>query len=501
MCGDANNPGNRGNGMTWRLKGVIQVSFIAAAIAISISMTTLAQKNDSTIEEPPATSKFTDEGISSCSKSIAPSKHDSQRHFNELRRELLDDRADTIDWWLASLAVILGFFGIVAVLGGYIGFRRFREIEVEARKSVDAAKRYVEAARNDAKGIAALKQEVVANAEQMRSITAEYAAENPKEVNQAVIDAQTNPQSSLIEKAIADALELQQKGKKNEAIEKWHAIAKIADGIDNDIAARAWFSVGYLVGFRDLVGCIDAYNHAIQLKPDYPDALNNRGNAKGNLGQHAEAIADFDQAIRLKPDFFFAYNNRGVAKGVLGRHEEAIADFDQAIKLKPDYAEAFNNRGNAKRNLGQYAEAITDYDQAIRLKPDLAETFNNRGNAKVRLGRDEEAIADFDQAIRLKPNLAEAFEHRGTAKGQLGRNEEAIADYDQAIRLRPDRGEAYLNRGWARANSGDKEGARSDYELSLKLARKSGDAELESRAAQDIKKLAGDIDSTSPDSQ
>jgi len=461
MCRGTNNSEDTGIGMIWSLNGVKQVRFVATALALSISMTTLAQKNGSTIEEPPTTNKATDGKISTCSKSIAPSKQYSQQHFNQLRRELLDDRADIIDWWLASLAVILGFFGIVAVLGGYIGFRRFREIEVEARNSVDAARQHEEAARNHAKRIEELGREAAETAQRLRSVTAEYAAQNPNEVSQAVIDAQKNPKSSLIERAIASALSLQQKGKENEAIEKWHAVATVANDIDNDVAASAWFSIGFLVqDLKDLDGCIDAYSHAIQLKPDLAEAFNNRGNAKGGLGQHAEAIADFDQAIRLKPDFAIFYSNRAVAKGNLGHHKEAIADYDQAIRLNPNLAEAFNNRGKAKGGLGQYAEAI----------------------------------ADFDQAVRLNPDLADAFLERGVAKGKLGLHKEAISDYDQVIKLKPHSGRTYLDRGWNKASSGDKQGARSDYEFALQLARESSNAELETLVEQEIQKIAGDID-------
>ena len=74
-----------------------------------------------------------------------------QSRFNDLRRELLDDRAKLVDWWLAALAVILGFFAIVAVAGGYIAFTRFREIESQAKKSAVAAKQHeaaTEAARS-----------------------------------------------------------------------------------------------------------------------------------------------------------------------------------------------------------------------------------------------------------------------------------------------------------------------------------------------------------------
>ena len=49
--------------------------------------------------------------------------------FNELRRELLDDRASTINWWLAIVALVLTFFAIVVPIAGLFGFREFREIK------------------------------------------------------------------------------------------------------------------------------------------------------------------------------------------------------------------------------------------------------------------------------------------------------------------------------------------------------------------------------------
>ncbi len=164
---------------------------------------------------------------------------------------------------------------------------------------------------------------------------------------------------------------------------------------------------------------IQHYDEAIRLKPDDPDAYNNRGNAKCSLGLHKEAIQDYDEAIRIKPDDATAYSNRGFAKYELGLHKEAIQDYDEAIKLKPDVATAYNNRGNAKCSLGLHKEAIQDYDEAIRINPDDASAYYNRGNAKYSLGLYEEAIQDYDEAIRLKPDDADAYNNRALAKKKL----------------------------------------------------------------------------------
>ncbi|MEA5614969.1 tetratricopeptide repeat protein, partial [Nodularia spumigena] len=59
-----------------------------------------------------------------------------------------------------------------------------------------------------------------------------------------------------------------------------------------------------------------------------------------------EAVASYDRALEFKPDYHQAWNNRGYALRNLGRYEEAIASFDKALEIKPDYHQAWYNRGN-----------------------------------------------------------------------------------------------------------------------------------------------------------
>ena len=83
---------------------------------------------------------------------------------------------------------------------------------------------------------------------------------------------------------------------------------------------------------------------------------------RAHLGDHAEALADFDAVLRLVPRHAVALCNRGWAEAELGRHEGALADFDAALQLEPSYSRAWGNRGWAKAELGRYEEAIADFD-------------------------------------------------------------------------------------------------------------------------------------------
>ena len=152
-----------------------------------------------------------------------------QRRFNELRGELLDDRAAYIDRWLSVVTIVLTFFGIVTVVGGYISFRRFREIETEAKNSVATVTKLAEVAQRNLEEIEKNRKK---SDEILRDLSAETAAADPQEAEQAVANVRENPTASLVDQVIALAVSLQQQDKREEAIEKWRAVAHFAEGID-----------------------------------------------------------------------------------------------------------------------------------------------------------------------------------------------------------------------------------------------------------------------------
>ena len=315
-----------------------------------------------------------------------------ERRFNERQKEILDNRENSINRWLAIVAIVLTVFGIAVPIAGVWGFKEFEEIKTQAQSYVKEIKQY----RDEAESLT-------------QDINAEIVANDPAKAKQIIEDVRENPKASPTDKAIAKAVSLQDQGKREEALKIWQGIADAFEEVDRELAAGAWFSVGYLFSLHEKhEDAIAAYDQAIRLKPDLAEAYNNRGVAKDKLGRHEDAIADHDQAIRLKPDLAKAYNNRGVAKDELGRHEDAIADHNQAIRLKPDFAEAYYNRGIAKDELSRHEDAITDYDEAIQLKPDYADAYIRRGDTKIRLGRIDEARQDFEKARDLARKASKA---------------------------------------------------------------------------------------------
>ena len=109
------------------------------------------------------------------------------------------------------------------------------------------------------------------------------------------------------------------------------------------------------------------YRTALQLSPEYPEALNNLGDALVRRKRFSEAIPYLEKAIDLDPRYASAYSNLGSALAQLNRLDEAISHLKKAIEYKPGLADAHNNLGVALAISGRYAEAIPVLEEAAKL--------------------------------------------------------------------------------------------------------------------------------------
>ena len=155
----------------------------------------------------------------------------------------MDDRAKAVDWWLAATAIFLTLLGIIAVVAGYLSFKRFREIEAEARGNVESSRKHAEEAGKLVGEIKVRRDEADAH---VKGLTAEAVHNKPSETRRAAESVQKSPTASPIDHAVAAAVLLQQSGNIEEAIEQWRAIAVVSEIINKELSAHAWFSVGYL---------------------------------------------------------------------------------------------------------------------------------------------------------------------------------------------------------------------------------------------------------------
>ncbi len=167
------------------------------------------------------------------------------------------------------------------------------------------------------------------------------------------------------------------------------------------------------------------------------------------MDRTAQALDSFDRALALKPDYLDAIVNRGNALSTLGRLQEALESFEAALVLNPRNSLVLFSHGNALCKLKRPSEALDSFDRALALNPELAGVHPNRGNALHQLNRPEEALESYDHALAVDPHSYETYLNRGIVLFlELDRLEEAILGFNQAIKIKPDFADAYSNRGW-----------------------------------------------------
>ncbi len=251
-----------------------------------------------------------------------------QRHFNELRREMLDARESHIKHW--SALIISGFTLLAIFAGGtfYLDSTRIQESKDKIEKIEEKANKIQTTVEKNAKNAAAYEKkskeylesfkkieiEVKRSAERaadnakgfdewgkdikkkrkelalVRGISAQTADDDSKKAERVIVNVYKNSEASTIDKGIARAISLQQQGNRDRAIAEWQDIAYIAEKSgDNVLAASAQFSIGYLQDKKkSWQDAISAYEKAIFLKPDFPEARKNLKAAKAELERNGD---------------------------------------------------------------------------------------------------------------------------------------------------------------------------------------------------------------------
>ena len=182
--------------------------------------------------------------------------------------------------------------------------------------------------------------------------------------------------------------------------ELWRIITKPSNS--SPTWHRSYINRGVLELSTDYAGAMADYDRAIELKPDFHEAYNSRGEARRVNGQLDAAMADFGKAIELKPDFSPAYNNRAIAKSPSATTPARWRIVTRRSASKLDHPVYFVNRGEVKRHLQDLSGAMADFDRAIELKPDGL-TYSLRALIKHTKEDLEGALSDCERGFSLPP--------------------------------------------------------------------------------------------------
>ena len=138
----------------------------------------------------------------------------------------------------------------------------------------------------------------------------------------------------------------------------------------------------------DWSAAIEAYSQTLSLKPEWINALYNRGTAY-LMRSRTRALDDAELAHDL---------------------DRAVVDLSGVIAVKPDYWEAYLNRGSSyfeRKGPGDLAAAVGDYSLAVSLAPDEPAPYFARALAAIRMDDAEAWQRDLAKALELAPDAPE----------------------------------------------------------------------------------------------
>ena len=109
----------------------------------------------------------------------------------------------------------------------------------------------------------------------------------------------------------------------------------------DDPVADPLFQTGMrLIAEDDPHAAIEKLNQVLELKPDFAEAWNRRGNAYAALGDESRALADYEHAIALNPYQFGTLESCGEIWMTRSDYRKAAEYFRRALDLNPNLQEA-----------------------------------------------------------------------------------------------------------------------------------------------------------------
>lgn len=201
-------------------------------------------------------------------------------------------------------------------------------------------------------------------------------------------------------------------------------------------AAGTWFAQR-----KDLRCASEAYNRALQLRPQSWRTLYDLGVVEIAQKRYPSAILHLRRVVDLKPDSVDARHALGTALKESGQLGEAEKQFREILKADPNSVEALNHLAEILAAEKLYSAAIGYWDKVLSLEPG-----NEPGNIDAGIARaialsdngdQDAATSSLQQIVKTHPDLAVAHFNLATVYGNQKSFRQAADEYREASRLSP----------------------------------------------------------------
>jgi tetratricopeptide (TPR) repeat protein len=152
-------------------------------------------------------------------------------------------------------------------------------------------------------------------------------------------------------------------------------------------------------------------------------------------GREADSVSAFESAVELDPDNPDALCKLGKAYAATGEHEKARNCFGKAVGLAPDDAEALQAMGEACYSCEDFESALQHLTKARSLSPQSDQIAYLIGLTYDKLGAFEKAVKSLQSAVNMNPREAKYYYSLGFTYDSNGMKEKALENFKKAMEL------------------------------------------------------------------
>lgn len=218
----------------------------------------------------------------------------------------------------------------------------------------------------------------------------------------------------------------------------------------SDEASRLYHEAVTLSQSKNFEQSITKLEAAIQLNPNFPDALEVLGILYSKANRLDNAIDMMKRLTRVAPNHVMAHTNLSrfyVQKGMILEAEQEQAEA-RRLSWKAELKEqklagavSKSPEEEAREQIKDIETRIERYKKVIEFDPKDVLGYFSLGSTYLDAKRLEEAQAAFEKAIQTDPQHSPSYFSLGLALESLGRKKEAVQVYHKGIPVAESKGD------------------------------------------------------------
>ena len=217
-----------------------------------------------------------------------------------------------------------------------------------------------------------------------------------------------------------------------------------------DQASRLYHEAISLSQNGNFEPAIARLEEAIQLNPNFPDALEVLGIYYSRVNRLDEAIETMKRLAHVSPNHIMAHTNLSrfyVQKGMILEAEQEQAEarrLSWKAELKTQKlagAKSKTPEEEARDQVKDIESRMERYKKVIQLDPKDVLGYFSLGSTYLEAKRLDDAKLTFEQAIQIDPKHSPSYFSLGLALESLGRKQEAVEIYQKGIPVAESRGD------------------------------------------------------------